>query len=89
MLRVQEIAQGCSAYAALRRGRRALRDRCRKYLARGGEGILRKFIADEILAKTTDPGEEIGKLESELTFLEAEADRLLDIATPACPGARA
>jgi Recombinase zinc beta ribbon domain len=54
-----------------------------KYLARGGEGILRKFIAEEILAKTPNPGEEITKLKSELTTLETEANRLLDIATPA------
>src|SRR5713101_1259437 len=57
--------------------------RLKKYLARGGEGILRKFIAEEILAKTPDPGEEITKLRSELTSIEAEANRLLDIATPA------
>jgi site-specific DNA recombinase len=57
--------------------------RLRKHLARGGEGILRKFIAEEIVAKTPDPGEEITKLKSELASLEAEADRLLDIATPA------
>src|SRR5207249_116948 len=57
--------------------------RLRKYLARGGEGILRKFIAEEILAKTPDPGEEITKLKSELASLEVEANRLLDIATPA------
>src|SRR2546425_12440764 len=58
-------------------------ERLRKYLARGGEGILRRVIAEEILAKTPDPGEEIIKLKSELTALEAEANRLLDIATPA------
>ncbi len=57
--------------------------RLRKYLARGGEGILRKFIAEEILAKTPDPREEITKLNSELAALEVEANRLLDIATPA------
>jgi site-specific DNA recombinase len=57
--------------------------RLKKYLARGGEATLRKFIADEILAKTPDPGEEMGKLKSELSSLEVEANRLLDIATPA------
>ncbi len=57
--------------------------RLKKYLARGGEGILRKFIQEEILSKTPDPGEQIGKLKSELASLEAEANRLLDIATPA------
>src|SRR6266699_2172831 len=57
--------------------------RLKKYLARGGEGILRKFIAEEILAKTPDPGAESGKRKSGLTSLEAEANRLLDIATPA------
>jgi recombinase-like zinc beta ribbon protein len=57
--------------------------RLKKYLARGGESVLRKFIQKEILAKTPDPGEEITKLKSELTSLEAEANRLLDIATPA------
>ena len=45
--------------------------------------LLRKFIAEEILAKTPDPGEEITKLKAELTSLEAEVNRLLDIATPA------
>jgi hypothetical protein len=57
--------------------------RLKKYLARGGEATLRKFIAEEILAKTPGPEEEITKLKSELTAHEAEADRLLDIATPA------
>jgi DNA invertase Pin-like site-specific DNA recombinase len=57
--------------------------RLKKYLARGGETTLRRFIAEEILAKTPDPREEIGKLRSELAALEVEADRLLDIATPA------
>jgi len=57
--------------------------RLKKYLARGGEGVLRRFIQEEILAKTPDPGEEITKLKSELAALEAEANRLLDIATPA------
>src|SRR2546425_2192301 len=57
--------------------------RLKKYLARGGEGVLRRFIQEEILAKTPDPGEGISKLKSELTSLEAEVNRLLDIATPA------
>jgi len=57
--------------------------RLTKYLARGGEATLRKFIAEEILAKTPDPNEEIAKLKADLTVQQAEADRLLDIATPA------
>ncbi len=57
--------------------------RLTKYLARGGEVTLRKFIAEEILAKTTDPSEDIAKLKADLTAQQAEADRLLDIATPA------
>ena len=60
-----------------------LEKRLKKYLARGGEGVLRRFIQEEILAKTPGPGEEITKLKSELTSLEAEVNRLLDIATPA------
>ncbi|MGH2667836.1 MAG: recombinase family protein, partial [bacterium] len=57
--------------------------RLRKYLARGGETILRKFIAEEILAKTPDPREDTARVKAELAALEAEANRLLDIATPA------
>ncbi len=57
--------------------------RLRKYLARGGQATLRRFLAEEILAKTPDPREEIGKVKAELAALQAEADRLLDIATPA------
>jgi hypothetical protein len=53
--------------------------RLRKYLARGGEGVLRKFIQEEILAKTPDPGEEIAKLKSELAALEIEANQRLDL----------
>jgi hypothetical protein len=36
-----------------------------------------------LLAKTPNPGEEITKLKSQLTSLEAEANEPLDIATPA------
>ncbi len=57
--------------------------RLKKYLAKGGEAILRKFIAEEILAKSPDPREEIGKLRGDLAALQVEADRLLDIMTPA------
>ena len=35
------------------------------------------------MAKTPDPGEEIAKVKPELAALEAEVNRLLDIATPA------
>ena len=57
--------------------------RLKKYLTQGGEATLRKFIAEEILSKTPDPGEEITKLKVDMTAQQAEADRLLDIATPA------
>jgi hypothetical protein len=57
--------------------------RLQKFLKRGGEQTLRRFIAEEILAKTPDPAEELAKLKGELATLAAEADRLLDIATPA------
>jgi DNA invertase Pin-like site-specific DNA recombinase len=57
--------------------------RLRKLLKRGGEQTLRRFIAEEILAKTPDPAEETAKLRGELATIQAEADRLLDIATPA------
>jgi recombinase-like zinc beta ribbon protein len=57
--------------------------RLRKYLARGGESVLRKFIQEEILAKTIDPREEIGTVKAEPAALDAEVNRLLDIATPA------
>jgi DNA invertase Pin-like site-specific DNA recombinase len=57
--------------------------RLRKFLRSGGEQMLRRFIAEEILAKTPDPSAETGKLKEELATLAAEADRLLDIATPA------
>jgi DNA invertase Pin-like site-specific DNA recombinase len=57
--------------------------RLRKFLKRGGEEMLRRFIAEEILAKTPDPAEEIAKLKGDLTTMQDEADRLLDIATPA------
>src|SRR2546428_3695304 len=58
-------------------------ERLQKDFARGGEGVPRRVIQQEIVAKTPDPGEEITKLKSELAALEAEANRLLDIATPA------
>jgi len=45
--------------------------------------LLRKFIQEEILAKATDPREEIATVKPELASLEAEVNRLLDIATPA------
>ncbi len=57
--------------------------RLKKYLARGGEATLRKFIAEELIAKTPDPREDTAKVKAELAALEAEANRLLDIATPA------
>ena len=57
--------------------------RLRKYLARGGEATLRRFITDEILSKVQDPREDIAKAKSALAGLQTEADRLLDIATPA------
>jgi hypothetical protein len=57
--------------------------RLRKYLARGGEALLRRFIAEEIVAKTPDPREDLGKVKGELATLQSKADRLLDIATPA------
>jgi hypothetical protein len=57
--------------------------RLQKFLTSGGERMLRRFIADEILAKTPDPTEEIAKLKGEVATLTSEADRLLDIATPA------
>src|SRR5712691_4985442 len=57
--------------------------RLKKYLARAGMPLLRKFIQEEILAKATDPREEIAKVKPELAALEAEVNRLLDIATPA------
>jgi hypothetical protein len=57
--------------------------RLKKYLARGGEATLRKFIAEELIAKTPDPREDVAKVKADLASLQAEADRLLDIATPA------
>ena len=57
--------------------------RLRKYLARGGEAALRRFITEEIVAKVQDPREEIAKVRAELAGFQTEADRLLDIATPA------
>jgi site-specific DNA recombinase len=57
--------------------------RLKKYLARGGMATLRKFIAEEILAKTPDPTDEIARAKRELAECGVEADRLLDIATPA------
>jgi hypothetical protein len=59
--------------------------RCREWknLAGGGEATMRRFIADEILSKVQDPREEIAKVKSDLAGLQADADRLLDIATPA------
>ena len=57
--------------------------RLKKYLARGGEGLLRTFIEEQIVAGLQNPAEEIAKVKAELASLRAEADRLLDIATPA------
>jgi len=57
--------------------------RLQKYLARGGMTLLRKFIAEEITSKLQDPQEEIGRIRSELARLQVEADRLLDVMTPA------
>jgi site-specific DNA recombinase len=57
--------------------------RLQKYLARGGMALLRKFIAEEITSKLQDPQEEIGRIKSELARLQVEADRLLDVMTPA------
>ncbi len=60
-----------------------VKKRLKKYLARGGEATFRRFIAEEVLAKTPDPREEVAAMRAELATLEAEANRLLDIATPA------
>ena len=49
----------------------------------GGEGILRKFIAEEILARSPKPSPEIAKAREELATVQAEVNRLVGIATPA------
>ena len=57
--------------------------RLNNHLARGGEKVLRRFIQEELLTKTPHPREETAMVRGDLTALQAEVNRLLDIATPA------